>query len=310
MTAAAGGDELLVVGGAGAGGSGAHPGSGDGDVRVEVVPGVGARLHRIRAFGHDVLRTPPDVAEHRRHPFLWGAFVMVPWCNRVPDGRIEFGSAAVAVPTNQVDDGAPSAIHGLAFDRPWAVGTDGTLTFRGGDELPWPWSAIQRTTVAGATVTVTLAVRNEGTDPMPAGVGLHPWFSAAGGLRLRLAAERVYRRRGMIPVGDPVPVDPELDLRSPRLPPWGMDDAFTDLGRPFAELAWPDWGLSCVIEASPAVSHGVVAAVEDMAAVAVEAQTEATDAYRRLRDGEVGGAKVLVAGEELAMTVNLHFRVR
>ena len=276
-------------------------------MRVEVVPGIGARLHRIVAFGHDVLRTPPTVEHHRREPFAWGAFVMAPWCNRVPDGRIVFGERTVEVPTNTVDDGAASAMHGLAYDRPWRAEGDGSLRIAGGDELPWPWSARQHTTVEGPSVRVALAVRNEGDEQMPAGVGFHPWFTAEGGLHVRLAADRVYRRVGRIPVGPAGLVGERTDLRALRPPPWGMDDVFTDLSAPFAELVWRDRGLRCVIEASAAADHGTVAAFEDMDAVAVEPQTHATDGHRRLRDGEPGGIAVLAPGGELEVVTTLRF---
>ena len=278
-----------------------------GDVRVELVPDVGARLHRIVAFGHDVLRTPPTIEHHRREPFSWGAFLMVPWCNRVPEGRLVFGGRTIDVPTNTADDGVASAIHGLGYDRPWHADGEGTLRLAGGDELPWPWSARQRTTVSGPSVRVALAVRNEGDGPMPAGVGLHPWFTADRGLQVRLSADRVYPRVGYVPAGDPEPVDERTDLRSLRPPPWGMDDVFTDLGSPFAELVWRDRGLRCVIDASASASHGTVAAFADMAAVAVEPQTHTTDGHRRLRDGEPGGVAVLTPGDELELVTTLRF---
>jgi aldose 1-epimerase len=301
---------LLVVGdsagGGGAGGVGAG-GAGAGEVSVEVVPGVGARLHRISAFGHDVLRTPPTVEHHRRDPFGWGAFVMVPWCNRVPRGRLVFGDRTVEVATNMVDDGVPSAIHGLAFDRPWRMAGDGSLHVDGGDELPWRWSARQHTTVEGATVRVALSVRNEGDGPMPAGVGLHPWFTAQGGLEVRVAADRVYPGAGVVPVGEPEPVDARTDLRSLRLPPWGMDAVFTGVASPLAELVWVDRGVRCLVEGSASADHVTVAAFPDMAAVAVEPQSHATDGHRRLRDGESGGVAVLAAGDELEVVTTLRF---
>jgi aldose 1-epimerase len=298
---------LLVIGDSSDSAGTTGPVASTDGVRVEVVPDVGARLHRIVAFGRDVLRTPPTVEHHRREPFAWGAFLMVPWCNRVPGGRIVFGEEVVEVPTNTVDDGVPSAMHGLAYERPWLLNDDDGLRFKGGDELPWRWSARQRTTVDGASLRVALAVRNEGDDPMPAGVGLHPWFTAAGGLQVRLAADSVYPLAGHIPSGDPEPVGERNDLRSLRSPPWGMDDVFTDLGSPFAELVWRGWALRCVIEVSAAVSHGTVAAFENMAAVAVEPQTHATDGHRRLHDGERGGVAVLASGEELELVATFGF---
>ena len=40
-----------------------------------VLPEAGARLHRLRAFGHDLLRTPHEPAIHQADPFFWGAFI-------------------------------------------------------------------------------------------------------------------------------------------------------------------------------------------------------------------------------------------
>ena len=55
-------------------------------LEVIVLPQVGARLHRLRAFGHDLLRTPPDPGTHATDPYFWGAYVMAPWCNRILPG--------------------------------------------------------------------------------------------------------------------------------------------------------------------------------------------------------------------------------
>ena len=46
-------------------------------LEVEVLPELGARLHRLRAFGRDVLVTPPDLPTYEREPFLVG--LRTPW---------------------------------------------------------------------------------------------------------------------------------------------------------------------------------------------------------------------------------------
>lgn len=292
---ALGAADLVVIGG-----------EGD-DVRAEVLPPVGARLHRVTAFGHEVLRAAPALDAHRRDPFLWGAFPMVPWCNRVPGGRIVFGDEVVDVATNHVDAGRRSAIHGLAADRPWHVAGEGAFAFAGGDELPWPWSVRQDVAVEGAVLRWAMTVRNEGDRPMPAGAGLHPWFTSAGGLSVRLAADLVYPRVGMIPSSDPRPVAGPTDLRAGGPPPWGLDDVFTGLGTPAAELVWREHDLRAELEVGGAVTHITVAAFPAMGAVAVEPQSHATDGHRRLRDGEPGAVDVVAPGEELRVTATLRF---
>ena len=42
-------------------------------LEVVVLPGLGARLHRLRAFGHDLLLSPDDLATYERDPFMWGS---------------------------------------------------------------------------------------------------------------------------------------------------------------------------------------------------------------------------------------------
>ena len=59
---------------------------GDGPLEAVLLPEAGARLHRLRAFGHDLLRTPSDADDHLREPFFWGGYVMAPWCNRLAAG--------------------------------------------------------------------------------------------------------------------------------------------------------------------------------------------------------------------------------
>jgi galactose mutarotase-like enzyme len=119
----------------------------DGTIEVVVLPDVGARLHRLRAFGHDLLRTPEDVAEHVRDPFFWGAYVMAPWCNRIAAGPVFVGSQRIALSSNFPDG---SAIHGQVYARRWDRHRDGTLRVSGGgDGWPWAYEVALRIEVAG-----------------------------------------------------------------------------------------------------------------------------------------------------------------
>ena len=82
---------------------------GDG-VELVVLPGIGARIHRLRVDGADLLRTPVDPATHRDDPFFWGAYLMAPWCNRAPAQPFDRGRA----------DGAAGAELPRWIGDPWA----------------------------------------------------------------------------------------------------------------------------------------------------------------------------------------------
>ncbi|MEO8461818.1 MAG: hypothetical protein ABI555_01280, partial [Chloroflexota bacterium] len=145
-----------------------------GDIEVEVLPAIGARLHRLRVFGHDLLRTPSDPALHLSHPFLWGAYVMAPWCNRIAALPTQTGSGVIDV---AADPGEATALHGQVYSSPWAVTADGSFVARGGmDGWPWPYETTLGLAIEGATLQIRQTLINLGESRMPGGLGIHPWF--------------------------------------------------------------------------------------------------------------------------------------
>src|SRR3982751_4433089 len=108
-------------------------------VELAVLPDVGARWHRLAAFGHDLIRTPADLRQHIDDTFFWGAYPMAPWCGRIDAGSVVFAGRRVSFEPNFPDG---TAIHGQVFARPWEA--DGASGFRirgGGDSWPWPYEA-------------------------------------------------------------------------------------------------------------------------------------------------------------------------
>ena len=77
-------------------------------VEVDILPEVGARLHRLRAFGRDILRAPANPEEHIRDPFFWGGYTMAPWCGRVDAGPLKVANRQLALRSN-FRDGSPTS---------------------------------------------------------------------------------------------------------------------------------------------------------------------------------------------------------
>src|SRR4051812_25354577 len=146
-----------------------------GDVDLEIVPAIGARLHRLRYRGHDLLRTPPELERHLADPYFWGSYPMAPWCNRIAAGRT--GGVAgrdLDLPASFPDG---TAIHGQVSRVPWTRADDRTFRIRaGGDGWPWPYVVEQRFDLTGDAIVLGLRLTNLADDPMPAGLGIHPWF--------------------------------------------------------------------------------------------------------------------------------------
>jgi aldose 1-epimerase len=276
---------------------------GDGPIEVELLPAVGARLHRLRAFGHDLLRTPDDPAEHARDPFRWGAYVMAPWCNRIAAVPTDVNGETVSVPSNFPDG---TAIHGQVYDRRWNVESDYSLSITGrGDGWPWPYRCSLRVTIAEAVVTLDQSLTNLADVPMPAGLGLHPWFRRPVDLGVHAVAVL------------PAPLEPDAsvetvsgpwDLRAMRHVPDDLDATWLAPRNPAVELRWPDAGVTATMRVQ---SHAgfciVVASPSSLDAVAIEPQTHAPHGLRRFLRGEPGGLHALEPGGTIGLTTELAF---
>lgn len=271
-----------------------------------MLPGLGARLHRLRVGGHELLRTPRDVATHQREPFLWGAYVMAPWANRVAAGPVQALGKTVDLPANAPDS---TALHGLVYDRPWDEVGEGRFRIEHGGAGGWPWPFVASIeySVVGLQLRVGLRLDNLADEAAPGGLGLHPWFRLPVSIAIR--ARRVYPSNQ----GPPMPSEPvhgPFDRR--RLGPLavGVDAAWTDVDEPAALLAWPQLGLSGELRFQAPGRLIVAAALAGVDAAAVEPQTHAPQGLRRLLDGDPDGLAILPPGGTLQAQIALQVHPR
>ena len=275
---------------------------GDDVVRVEVLPAIGARIHRIQVRGVDILRTPDDVEVHRSDGWFWGSFPMAPWCNRLPAGHSRVAGRELDLPSNFFDG---TAIHGQVAETAWAQVGDGAFSIRaGGDGWPWPYEVRQSIEASVDRFRLELAVTNLGDDVMPAGVGIHPWFREPVEVAIRAASVHPSNLDSS-PVPEPVTGDLDRRLLGPLA--LGVDAAWTDLEAPPVLLSWPAAGLRATVETSPSVRYIVAAKLENADATAVEPETHAPAGLRRLERGERGALELIAPGETLGMTVTIRF---
>ncbi len=275
----------------------------DGPIEVELLPDIGARLHRLRAFGRDLLRTPDDPSAHVRDPFRWGAYVMAPWCNRIAAAPTAVDGQVVDLASNFPDG---SAIHGQVYDAPWQLRSDGSLRIQGGGGgWPWAYEVTMRVAVQDAVLSIDQSLTNLAEGPMPAGIGLHPWFrrpfdvriNAGNVMRSNLEADATLE-----------PVSGPWDLRAIGPMPDDLDAAWPDPGSPAVELRWPDLGVTASLRArSDANLYVVAASPSSLDAVAIEPQTHAPHGLRRLLRGEPGALHLLAPGATMHLTIELAF---
>ena len=273
-----------------------------GSIEVVVLPEAGARLHRLRAFGHDLLPTPDDHAIHLRDPFSWGAYVMAPWCNRIDPEPVVVGPHRVELGPNFSDG---SAIHGQVYDRPWQWSGDGTFTVEaGGDGWPWRYEVMQQIEIGDRSLRLDYRLINRSPDPMPAGLGVHPWFIKP--VLVAIRGDAVHPMNSGIQARAE-PVAGPFDLRALAPMPPDLDATWTELGTPQVELEWPAMGVGATMRITAPTIYVVAASPANRDAVAVEPQTHAVQGLWRLLNGQPGGLTMLAPEQELALGVEMAF---
>jgi aldose 1-epimerase len=273
-----------------------------GPIEVEVLPDVGARLHRLRVHGHDLLRTPDDLRPHHDDPYFYGSYPMAPWCNRVAAGPVSVAGRLVDLPASFPDG---TAIHGQVARRPWIHAGDGRFRIEGGgDGWPWRYEVEQSIRIDGARLELGLRLTNRSDEPMPGGIGFHPWFRRP--VRVAIAAASVHSSN-LATAAEPVPVAGRYDRRALEEMPEGLDSTWTDLAEPPVVLEWPAAGTRATMRVDAPTRFVVAATLPGTDAVAVEPQTHAPDGIRRLLAGEPGGLAVIPPDASLELVVELTF---
>jgi len=281
------------------------------DLRARLAPAVGASVLslalRLGERWVDVWRPSP---EPLRSSSDTASFLLAPYSNRLRDGRFAFRGRGY-----DLRHPKPHALHGDVRDRVWTVthrsDTEARLALDAGalpDLLfPFPFRAETWLRLEGAALEHGLAVVNSGREPMPAGLGFHPYWmrslaDPAEDVEVEARCTGVYPGEPpcpMLPTGPPRPLPPEQDFSRRRRLDVELDHCFAGWDGA-ARLHWPGSGVTVAIEASPALRHLVVYSPRDTPFFAFEPVSNANDGFNLAEQGMTGtGVVVLEPGERL-----------
>jgi len=174
---------------------------------------------------------------------------LIPWPNRLGDGRYSFDGAEHQLALTEPERG--NAIHGLLRWRNWAALERASDRVLMGIRLhpmtgwPFPLEVSISYSLADDGLTVETRVRNAGPTPCPFGSGQHPYLSPGAGpldgctLEATASTRILVDEQRALPVGRE-PVDgTEFDFRSPRkIGGLQLDHGFCDLEPDPDGLAW------------------------------------------------------------------------
>jgi aldose 1-epimerase len=173
--------------------------------------------------------------------------VLIPWPNRLQDGRYEFDGRTHQLPVNEI--ARSNAIHGLVRWVSWSAVDDGHHRIVMSHELhpqpgyPFALSLQIEYRVSEHGLRVTTRATNVGATACPYGSGAHPYVSVGtetvDDVLLRIPAATVLQADDRaIPVGSAPVAGSELDYTAERrIGAAKLDHCFTDLERDGAGIA-------------------------------------------------------------------------
>ena len=254
---------------------------------------------------------PGDFAGNKA--FSFGGAILAPYANRITGRQVagareietEIDGRTVRLPRNwggKAPGAAQYAMHGLILDTPVAwkqTARDRVAGRLDAGDFGGRWPSLSAFTfewrLQGGGLVLAVTVRNAGDEPLPIGLGWHPYFAIPSDrreqARLRLpAAQRVevddYDQ--VLPTGRLLPTaGSPYDFNGPggrALEDLYLDDCFTDLrregGQAVIELIDPAAGLGLRISSpSTQVQAVQVYAPPHEAFAAIEPQFNLADPF-------------------------------
>ncbi len=286
-----------------------------GALEATVHPGLGGRITAFRRAGIDLFMPVGGDLSDPARAGVGGCFPLVPWSNRIRDGRLATGGGTLHLDATEA--GAGHAIHGHGRRRPWTVTADGgpsSVRMRyvhpvGGEGWPFAYVAEQTVSLGEDALSVTLSVENTSAAAMPVGLGLHPYLPRSPEMGLWFHAASSWPPvDGKLPAG-PAPIPAEIDFSEPRAVVPGLDQGFGGWDGSVHAI-WPDRGLALAIHGGAALNHLVVFTPADRDFVCLEPVTHCIDAANLAASGVPGtGHRMLEPQERLAVMVRFRVEV-
>ena len=282
---------------------------------------------------------PDDFAGNKA--FSFGGAILAPYANRIrgrdlPGARAietQVDGRTVRLPRNwggKAPGAEQYAMHGLILDAPvaWEQAAPDRVTGRlGAGDFGGRWPSLSAFSfewrLQGGALHLAVTVRNVGDEPLPMGLGWHPYFAIPSGrrdqARLRLPAARrveVDDYDQVLPTGRLLPTEGSAyDFNAADGRALGdlyLDDCFTGLRREASlavvELIDPAAGLGFRITSpTPQVQAVQVYAPPGEAFAAIEPQFNLADPFGDVwSTGADTGMARLAPGDHLTYEVRAH----
>lgn len=236
-----------------------------GRLAVELTPQSGGSVARFTCDGVDLLRpmTAEAIASGKGNNAA--LYPLVPYSNRIRDGRLAFGNEVIQLARNW--PGVDHPMHGDGWAHAWQVvrgdARSAEIVYQhepasahGG----WPlrYRARQQYRLDEASFSIRIALENLEDRVVPAGIGLHPFFVRGPDCTLTCRTAFVWRTDTEVLPIECIPVPSEWDFSQGRRPDGVFLDNCFDGWDGRASIAWPKRRLRLDLEASEPFRHAVI----------------------------------------------------
>jgi len=149
-----------------------------GALRLALRPDLGGCIAGLWRDGLPVLRSTEPGALAASRPS--GCYPLVPYSNRL--GYRRFRWLGQDHTTQPNFDDSPHSVHGVAWQRPWAVlsasKTEAEIGYTHAADAHWPFAfeVRQRFVLEPGALTTSFTFVNRADQPQPVGLGWHPYF--------------------------------------------------------------------------------------------------------------------------------------
>ena len=245
------------------------------DLVCDLKPELGGCIAGLWLGGIPVLRS---THAHDLHSVRQAAsYPLVPFSNRVSQATLQWQGTDHPLVKNWAPD--PHAIHGVGWERPWAVldanDTFALLSYEHKADASWPFDfdSSQAFKLEAHALELSLSITNQSGAPVPVGLGLHPFFIKRPDSHLQFDAT------GRWEMGSD-------KLPTHRAPSTGLDSACATLD---VDHCFDGWGGTVQLRDSvlnmrvvSSLSRLVVYSTPDSDSIAIEPVSHVNDAVNRM----------------------------
>ena len=275
-----------------------------GDLELDLDAAKGGTVLALRFKAQNLLR--PAIAGST-DPRDRAAFPLVPFAGRIARGRFNVAGRAIQLRKNLPPE--PHAIHGHGWQSMWQITEQSALSARlelhhSADDWPWSYRATQHFELHNNALSLKLTLTNRADEPMPAGLGWHPYFPKQGACL-------------SVPMQAFWPNNDELVSLNPTQPEWlsalaedirveqlSLDNAFTAASQVSA-IRWPSSGLQLQMQASSSLGYLTLYTPKGEPFFCVEPISHAPNCLNSDLDSAVTGKKYLEPGATLEAKIVL-----